>query len=92
MLCIKKRSIFVKQQNSTNLPAAGRNERTLMNLHKTATKLREKISKFSGYVSSQMDKTLQRFLAETVHGRITSQSVMLTKINRLIESKVSLKK
>jgi hypothetical protein len=63
-----------------------------MNLSKTATKLRDKISKFSGYVSSQMDKTLQRFLTEAVYGIISSQSVMLTEIGRAIESEVSQKK
>lgn len=63
-----------------------------MNLNKTATKLRDKITKFSGYVSSQMDKTLQRFLTEAVYGITTSQSVILTEIGRTIESKVSLKK
>jgi hypothetical protein len=39
-----------------------------------------------------MDKTLQRFLRESVYGIISSQSVMLTEIGRSIESKVSLKK
>lgn len=63
-----------------------------MNFSKTAKKLCDKVSKFSGYPSSQMDKTLQRFLEEVVYELTTSQSVMLTEIGRTIESKVSLKK
>lgn len=81
-----KRSIFVKQPNST------KNQRTLMYYSKLASKLHHKISEFSGYVSSKMDKSLGRFLREVVYGIITSQSVMLTEIGRTLSSSVSLKK
>ncbi len=63
-----------------------------MNYSKIATKLLNKISEFSEYLSSRMDKTLQRFLKESVYGIISSQSVMLTEIGRAIQSEVSLKK
>ncbi len=59
---------------------------------KIASKLQSKISQFSGYISSKMDKTLGRFLREAVYGIITSQSVMLTEIGRTLSSNVSLKK
>jgi hypothetical protein len=81
-----KRPIFVKRPNYT------KNPRTLMYYSKIALKLQIKISDFSGYVSSKMDKTLGRFLREAVYGIITSQSVMLTEIGRALPSNVSLKK
>lgn len=59
---------------------------------KIASKLQSKISQFSGYVSSKMDKSLGRFVREAVYGIITSQSVMLTEIGRTLSSNVSLKK
>ena len=59
---------------------------------KIASKLQSKVSQFSGYVSSKMDKTLGRFIREAVYGILTSQSVMLTDIGRALSSDVSLKK
>lgn len=45
-----------------------------------------------GYVSNKLDKTAQRFISESIYGIISSQSVMLTKIGRTIETDISLKK
>ena len=47
-----------------------------------ATKLRGKITKFSGILSSKLDKTAGRFIKEAVYGILASQSVMLTEIAR----------
>ena len=57
-----------------------------------ATKLRSKITKFSGILSSKLDKTAGRFIKEAIYGILASQSIMLTEIGRQLESKVSLKK
>jgi len=57
-----------------------------------ATKLRGKITKFSGILSSKLDKTAGRFIKEAVYGILASQSVMLTEIARQLESRVYLKK
>ncbi|MCH7536011.1 MAG: hypothetical protein IH948_09800 [Bacteroidetes bacterium] len=48
-----------------------------MNYSKLASKLRTKIAKFSGYVSTGLDKTVTRFVNEAVYGIMYSQSVML---------------
>lgn len=63
-----------------------------MNYSKLASKLRSKISHFSGYVSKNLDKTAQRFVNEAIYGIMYSQSVMLTEIGRSLETTVSLKK
>jgi len=63
-----------------------------MNHSKIATKLHSKISKFSGYVSTKLDKTAKRFITEAIYGIISSQSVLLTEIGRSIETNISLKK
>ena len=63
-----------------------------MNYSKLASKLRTKIVKFSGYVSTGLDKTVTRFINEAVYGIMYSQSVMLTEIGRSLETEVSLKK
>lgn len=63
-----------------------------MNFSQIANKLRNKITKFSGILSVDMDKTCRRFIQEAVYGIIASQSVMLTEIGRQLESSVSLKK
>ena len=60
-----------------------------MNFSHLANKLRYKITKFSGILSSDLDKTCRRFIQEAVYGIIASQSVMLTEIGRQIESSVS---
>lgn len=63
-----------------------------MNFSQIANKLRSKITKFSGILSTDLDKTCRRFIQEAVYGIIASQSVMLTEIGRQLESRVSLKK
>jgi hypothetical protein len=63
-----------------------------MNFSHLANKLRSKITRFSGILSQDLDKTAQRFVREAVYGIIASQSVMLTEIGRRLESRVSLKK
>ena len=63
-----------------------------MNFSQLANKLRSKITKFSGILSVDLDKTCRRFLQEAVYGIIASQSVLLTEIGRQLESHISLKK
>ncbi|QGY46937.1 hypothetical protein GM418_25735 [Maribellus comscasis] len=63
-----------------------------MNFSHLASNLRNKIAKFSGILSIQLDKTAGRFIKEAVYGILASQSVMLTEIGRQLESKVRLKK
>jgi hypothetical protein len=63
-----------------------------MNFSHLANKLRSKITKFSGILSADLDKTCRRFIQEAVYGIIASQSVMLTEIGRQQESHISLKK
>ena len=63
-----------------------------MNFSHLANKLRGKITRFSGILSQDLDKTAKRFVREAVYGIMASQSVMLTEIGRRLESHVSLKK
>ena len=63
-----------------------------MNFSHLANKLRYKITKFSGILSKELDKTARRFVQEAIYGIIASQSVMLTEIGRQLESRISLKK
>jgi len=63
-----------------------------MNFSLLANKLRNKVTKFSGILSSKLDKTAGRFIKEALYGILASQSVMLTEIGRQLESKVRLKK
>lgn len=63
-----------------------------MNFSHLANKLRSKITKFSGILSRDLDKTAGRFVKEAVYGIMASQSVMLTEIGRQLESSVPLKK
>lgn len=63
-----------------------------MNFSHLANKLRSKITRFSGILSQDLDKTARRFVREAVYGIMASQSVMLTEIGRQLESRVSLKK
>lgn len=63
-----------------------------MNFSHLANKLRSKITRFSGILSQDLDKTARRFVQEAVYGIIASQSVMLTEIGRQLEIRVSLKK
>ena len=61
-----------------------------MNFSHLANKLRSKITRFSGILSQDLDKTASRFVQEAVYGIMASQSVMLTEIGRQLESRVSL--
>jgi hypothetical protein len=63
-----------------------------MNFSLVANKLRNKITKFSGILSKNLDKTAQRFVQEALYGIMASQSVLLTEIGRQMESKITLKK
>jgi hypothetical protein len=63
-----------------------------MNFSLIANKLRSKITKFSGILSKNLDKTAQRFIQEALYGIMASQSVLLTEIGRQMGSGVSLKK
>lgn len=63
-----------------------------MNFSHLANKLRSKITRFSGILSQDLDKTARRFVGEAIYGIMASQSVMLTEIGRQQESSVSLKK
>ena len=63
-----------------------------MNFSHLANKLRYKITKFSGILSRELDKTARRFIQEAIYGIIASESVMLTEIGRQLESRISLKK
>jgi len=63
-----------------------------MNFSHLANKLRSKITKFSGILSQDLDKTARRFVGEAIYGIMASQSVMLTEIGRQQESLISLKK
>jgi hypothetical protein len=63
-----------------------------MNFSHLANKLRYKITKFSGILSKELDKTARRFVQEAIYGIIASESVMLTDIGRQLQSGVSLKK
>jgi hypothetical protein len=63
-----------------------------MNFSHIANKLRSKITRFSGILSQDLDKTAQRFIREAIYGIMASQSVLLTEIGRQLESRVSLKK
>jgi hypothetical protein len=63
-----------------------------MNFSILANKLRSKITRFSGILSQDLDKTARRFVGEAIYGIMASQSVMLTEIGRQQESDVSLKK
>ena len=63
-----------------------------MNFSHLANKLRSKITKFSGILSQDLDKTARRFIKEAVYGIMASQSVMLTDMGRQLESRISLKK
>jgi len=63
-----------------------------MKFSKIALKLREKIVKISGELSGKLDKTANRFLAESVYGILFSKSILLTEIGRSLEEDVSIKK
>jgi hypothetical protein len=50
-----------------------------------ANKLRYKITKFSGMLSKEFDKTAGRSIQEATYGIIASQLVMLTEIGGLLK-------
>jgi len=63
-----------------------------MDYSRISRKLREKIAGFSGELSKGLPKTAGRFVREMLYGIQASQSVVLTKIGRMLEESVSIKK
>jgi len=63
-----------------------------MNFSHLANKLRSKITRFSGILSQDLDKTAQRFVREAVYGRMATRSLMLTATGRQQEGDLCLKK
>ncbi len=63
-----------------------------MDYSRMARKLRDKIAGFSGELSKGLPKVTERFVREMVYGIQASQSVVLTKIGRMLEESVSIKK
>lgn len=63
-----------------------------MNYSRMARKLRDKIAGFSGELSEGLPKVGERFVREMVYGIQASQSVVLTKIGRMLEETISIKK
>jgi len=63
-----------------------------MNSSVIATRLRAKIAQFSGELSAGLGKVAGRFVSEMLYGIQASQSVILTKIARVFEETISLKK
>jgi len=63
-----------------------------MNYSRMARKLRDRIARFSGELSEGLPKVGERFVREMVYGIQASQSVVLTKIGRMLEEAVSIKK
>jgi len=63
-----------------------------MDYSRIARKLREKIGGFSGELSRGLPKVVERLVREMIYGIQASQSVVLTKIGRMLEEPISLKK
>ncbi len=63
-----------------------------MDYSRMARKLRDKIAVFSGELSYGLPKVAERFVREMVYGIQASQSVVLTKVGRMLEESVSIKK
>jgi len=61
-----------------------------MNYSLIATKLRDKISRFSGELSKNLDKTSRRFVREFIYGILSQELVLLTELGRSLNSHVSL--
>jgi hypothetical protein len=57
-----------------------------------ATRLRTKIAQFSGELSAGLGKVASRFVSEMIYGIQASQSVVLTKIARVLEENIEMKK
>ncbi len=63
-----------------------------MNISMLALRLREKIGKFSGVISSGLGKVAERFVGDLVYGIQASQSVVLSEVGRVLEEVISPKK
>jgi hypothetical protein len=63
-----------------------------MNFSQIASKLRHKITQFSGELSKNLDKTCRRFVSESIYGILSKESVMLSEIGRSLPGDTSLKK
>ena len=63
-----------------------------MHSAKIATKIRERILRFSGEVSVGLPKTAARLVREVIYGVQTRGSVRLSEIARALEEKIRLKK
>lgn len=63
-----------------------------MDYSRVARKLREKIAGFSGELSRGLPKVAGRFVREMLYGIQASQSIVLTKIGRMLEEDISIKK
>jgi len=60
--------------------------------NKTAERLREKISRFSGVVSSDLCKTARKFVSDVLYGIQAKQTVILSQIGRSLCEPASIKK
>lgn len=67
-------------------------EKTLMYNSKTAERLRQKVSRFSGVVSSGLCKPSRKFVSEMIYGIQAKQSVILSRIGRSLCESTSIKK
>jgi hypothetical protein len=63
-----------------------------VNISMLASRLREKIGKFSGEVSSGLGKVAGRFLGDLIYGMQASQSVVLSEVGRVLGEAISVKK
>ncbi|MCR4289697.1 MAG: hypothetical protein NUV86_05490 [Candidatus Scalindua sp.] len=63
-----------------------------MEYSKVASRLREQIGRFSGELSKELPKVSKRLVSELVYGIQASQSVVLTKVGRVLEENISIKK
>ena len=63
-----------------------------MEYSKVASRLREQIGRFSGELSNGLPKVSKRLVSELVYGIQASQSVVLTKVGRVLEENISIKK
>ncbi|WP_096892216.1 hypothetical protein [Candidatus Scalindua japonica] len=63
-----------------------------MEYSKVVSRLREQIGKFSGELSKGLHKVSKRLVSELVYGTQASQSVVLTKVARVLEENISVKK
>jgi hypothetical protein len=61
-------------------------------IHQIGYKLRVQIEKFSGELSFSFGKVLKRFVSEMVYGILSSGSVRLTRISRMLEESITVHK